>query len=229
MFTVSRFGLVDAGKTSQERFGDSCYQLLTETFTWEEASQACANIDAGLVIPDSLQEHQFIWEMFTRKVTESGNLWIGCSDVKEEGRWVQAGDGDHECTYFNWAEGEPNPTYKHWEECAGMWGGNRGGFWNDFPCTYSYNAMCESPAVPSMSCRLTYDARGFFTAHCLTDRILKDSSTSSVAWALVCRDEPRCRSFSLRPASRGALMSCQLYPDTEMNTEYAKSCQYYYF
>ncbi|XP_038055991.1 hepatic lectin-like [Patiria miniata] len=209
----------------QERFGGSCYQMTPGLLVWEKAQQTCSNLGGHLVVPDSLEENQFILEMFRRKVPDSENLWIGCSDGEEEGRWVQAGGGDQECTYLNWASGEPHPSYKDWEDCAGIWGGHAGS-WNDFPCTSSYYAMCESHAVPSMSCLLTYDARGFFTAHCLTDRIPKEA-TSSVAWALTCRDEPRCRSFSLRQASRGAFMSCQLDPATEMNTD--KSCLYYYF
>ena len=102
--------------------------------TFDMALSTCTEMGGGLAVPDSLSEHQFIWEMFTQDVTED-DLWIGCTDMEEEGKWVQPGEGGHvECSYINWYPGEPNGRNAYpAHDCASM-KRSYDGRWNDNSC-----------------------------------------------------------------------------------------------
>ena len=99
----------------QKQLGDSCYRLLNETMTWEEANQVCSDMGGGLAVPDSPEEHQFIWEMFTGSLQE-GNVWTGCTDKEEEGKYVHSGQ---QCHYLAWAPEEPKDDGQ--QNCVILW------------------------------------------------------------------------------------------------------------
>ena len=84
-------------KLGRERFGNSCYQLLNGSMIWQEASQACSDtcLGGGLAVPDSLDEHLFIWNMF-KETGQDWSLWTGCH--REGNKWVRDGKGGQECT-----------------------------------------------------------------------------------------------------------------------------------
>ena len=114
---------------------------------WDEANTTCSDMGGGLVVPNYEDEHQFIWKMFERNVQES-DVWIGCTDMEEEGKWIQAGGGGQECSYFNWAPGEPNQHSGHEEDCVQMWH-ETDGLWNDIECSRAAFVICEFSAGPS--------------------------------------------------------------------------------
>ena len=102
----------------QDRLGNSCYQLLRDRMNWQQASQTCSDtcLGGGLAVPDFLDEHLFIWNMF-KETGQDGNLWIGCH--RERDKWVQDNRGGQECSYVKWARGEPlgGPG----QNCLQMW------------------------------------------------------------------------------------------------------------
>ncbi|XP_038063205.1 hepatic lectin-like [Patiria miniata] len=141
------------------QFGNSCYQLLTQTMTFDEALQACSAMGAGLVVPDSHSENQFIWEKFASNLTTDGKVWIGCTDKHTEGRWMYAGDAGKECTFYCWAPGEPNILELE-EHCAQMWHFHAGK-WVDFTCSAFATVICEYYSSLEVTCRQA-DADGRF-------------------------------------------------------------------
>ncbi|XP_038066577.1 perlucin-like [Patiria miniata] len=227
----------EACQPGQQRFGGSCYQLLTERMTWNQGDAACSEMGAALAVPDSLEEHQFIWEMFTGNVTTKGNLWIGCNDSAEEGKWMRSGDEGGECNYFSWApeqpsDGEGQPFA---QDCIDLWR-RLSGFMDDVKCGNSLFVICESPvpfAVPTMSCLQRYaDARS--SSHCLNGHVMEDFSAEGViACGSACRDKPRCRSFNLRRGGPGEMI-CQLNNITRneadvKNIRLDSGCKYFEF
>ena len=152
----------------QARFGDSCYQLLTWTMTWEEGNQTCSDMGGSMAVPDSADEHQFIWNMFA-KVVSDRNVWIGCNDMKEEGVYLQPGEGGHLCGYVDWAPEEPLEVNKHSEDCLEIWP-SYGGSINDAPCSAGRYVICEDPAMLSVLTCLKEFADGRFTAKCVANR-----------------------------------------------------------
>ncbi|XP_038069455.1 C-type lectin-like [Patiria miniata] len=232
VFIVCVWFYAEACQPGQERFGGSCYQLLTERTTWDQGDAACSEMGAALAVPDSLEEHQFIWEMFTGNVS-AGHLWIGCNDREEEGKWMKSSGGG-ECNFFKWASGEPNGGDSH-IDCMQLWR-NGNGLMDDTDCAYQIFVICESPvtlAVPTMSCLQRYaDARS--SSHCLTGHVIKEFSAKGViACGSACRDEPRCRSFNLRRGGPGELI-CQLNNVTRneadvKNIRLDNGCKYFEF
>ncbi|XP_033625756.1 C-type lectin domain family 6 member A-like [Asterias rubens] len=120
--------------------GASCYFIITEKMTWNNAKSLCTEYGATLGIPNSQSAQEFIWEFFLQKIedTTTPNLWIGL--IKAKGHW----DGllsNTSGSYKNWAAGQPDSIYLY---CAAMWG-DRGGKWDDQPCYRENYAVCELP------------------------------------------------------------------------------------
>ena len=57
-------------------------------------------------------------------------IWLGASDLEEEGKWVWASDGAPVRADVVWSPGEPN-DYKDGEDCMAM---DVIGGLNDLPC-----------------------------------------------------------------------------------------------
>ncbi|XP_038063204.1 hepatic lectin-like [Patiria miniata] len=144
------------------QFGNSCYQLLTGTMTFDEALQACSAMGAGLVVPDSQNENQFIWQMIKNHLLHYGKVWIGCTDKHKEGQWMYADDEGKECKFLGWAPTEPTPWNSQEEDCTQMWD-FYAGQWVDITCTPSAVAsvICEYYSSLEVTCRQA-DADGRF-------------------------------------------------------------------
>ncbi|XP_038073997.1 perlucin-like protein [Patiria miniata] len=131
----------------QEQFEDSCYKLLPELLTWSHANTTCYDAGGELVVPTCLAEHDFIWQMFTAN-SQDGDVWIGCTDMREEGTWKRAGEGDHHCSYFNWAEGQPDKKYQDGQDCLVM-SRNLESLWNDVKCYIERATICKYNVIQS--------------------------------------------------------------------------------
>ena len=214
---------------TEKRFGNSCYKLLTGEMTWDDASKICMDRGTVLMVPDSLDEHEFLWNMF-KASSAVGDVWIGCNDKMKEGRYVREGEKGKECSYRNWAPGQPD-NYLGSQHCLQMWR-EYSGRWDDDSCTKTKFAICERPFILPVTCLKEYTA-GRFATRCSTDRLIGDLKTESVrAWALVCRDEARCRSFSLQQStSRQAVCQVSGTPvadEDKLNVGHGSYCHSYY-
>ncbi|XP_017695400.1 PREDICTED: C-type lectin domain family 6 member A-like [Lepidothrix coronata] len=75
-------------------FGKSCYSFSWESWSWEEAREACADLGSHLVVVNSEEEQEFLLENTNR----SSSYWLGMTDREEKGKWV-------------WINGE-NPPFR---------------------------------------------------------------------------------------------------------------------
>ena len=65
---------------------------------------------------------------------------MGLTDEMVEGDWRWLGSGAH--AYFtDWLPGEPNSEHGG-EDCVEFMSSNNYG-WNDEPCSYQFNPLCE--------------------------------------------------------------------------------------
>ncbi|XP_038063207.1 hepatic lectin-like [Patiria miniata] len=142
------------------QFGNSCYQLLTETMTFDKALQACSAMGGGLVVPNSKNENQFIWEEIASNLMTDGRVWIGCIDKDKQGKWMYAADAGKRCKFDGWSPGEPNVPIILAEECAQMWGFHSGK-WVDIQCRELASVICEYYSSLDVTCRQA-DADGRF-------------------------------------------------------------------
>lgn len=120
-----------------EPFQGNCYWLSRSRNDWFDASSACEQMKAKLVIINSKEEEEFLqfWDIRYGKRT-----WIGLTDHQTEGSWKWVDETPLIDSY--WKPGEPNGTDN--EDCVELL--NDG--WNDCPCTLELAWICEKPALP---------------------------------------------------------------------------------
>ena len=172
-----------------------------------------------MAVPDSPDEHQFLWNMFTAS-GRGGNVWTGCNDKEVEGHWMQAGNGQ-ECGYLGWAPGEPEVHEER--NCVQMWA-IEGGLLDDTECYHNKPVICEFPAVPSITCLQEY-TENHFAVRCLTSRFSKDlPARISLLHDLVSQSQPQWRSIDLRLGDSGRKI-CKITA-TDDNVDHA--CVYFY-
>ncbi|KAK6324666.1 hypothetical protein J4Q44_G00040080, partial [Coregonus suidteri] len=87
------------------KFDCSCYFLSTEEKTWEESRQYCVNRGADLVIINSREEQEFLFNLNKR-------VWIGLTDRQREGTWKWV-DGTTLTTEY-WYDPQPNNSGRFW-------------------------------------------------------------------------------------------------------------------
>ncbi|XP_071804755.1 perlucin-like protein [Asterias amurensis] len=193
---------------------DSCYFFMNDKMNWYQANRTCAESLANLVVPNSLPERSFVWEVFSQLLGHQPDyeLWIGCNDIEEEGNWYPCplkGDNGYE----NWKVGEPSGA-----NCAQM-RITSDGEWEDADCTEYKYAVCEQQGkttgtqhvettmVPTTT--QTDSSLGRLTPQCLLrhamEELLGDGGVGSCGKA--CRSHPRCHSFNL-PKQNGGKMVC---------------------
>ena len=93
--------------TNYQTYGGHRYAKTSDKYTWNDAKQFAEQQGGYLVIIDSQEENDFIHETYRIPLNIVGDiLWIGLSDVAEEGtfRWVNG----EIAIFTNWAESEPN-------------------------------------------------------------------------------------------------------------------------
>ena len=120
-------------------YGHSCYKYFTETDTWLNARDICADEGGWLVSISDEKENDFVLSM----IDSEDRVWIGLSDRNVEGKlqW----DHGEAITYSNWANGEPN-NFGGSEDCIELHGDGK---WNDGSCTASRSFLCEIAPSPS--------------------------------------------------------------------------------
>ncbi len=99
------------------------YYLLAKS-NWTLSQEAAEALGGTLAIVNDEAENTWIWDTFSPASTE---LWIGLSDVVEEGVFVWT-DGSP-VTYSNWGPGEPNNAGN--ENFVHVWSVGGPGRWND--------------------------------------------------------------------------------------------------
>ncbi len=119
-----------------------CYWPTEADATWEGARALCQAAGGDLVSILSLAENGVV----NTVRGESGNWWIGLSDLAEDGVWAWS-DGEP-LVYERWKGGEPN----NWdtESCVRFRGNAADANWETKDCTGEILGICERvPCVPS--------------------------------------------------------------------------------
>ncbi|XP_038079230.1 echinoidin-like [Patiria miniata] len=197
------------------RFGETCYLVVTTPLTWGDASRECHTKKAELVLPQCQTEQDAIWEMFLQIYhgNPSKHIWIGCSDIEEEGKWhpcpLRSSSSD---AYQNWKDDQPDNDLNGNADCAAMING-AGGRWGDRGCTERHFSACQLPADTdtALSFCLQVGTEGRLASpSCLVDHVVKELPVRGVVeCGKACRSEPRCRSFNLLEEGPETML-CQL-------------------
>eukprot|EP00105_Crassostrea_gigas_P040599 XP_019924747.1 PREDICTED: perlucin-like protein [Crassostrea gigas] len=117
-------------------FMNSEYLLGLKAATWNNAQLDCSVKGAKLVEIESPEEDVYI-RTLAHNLTE--NVWLGGTDVAEEGKWVWQSTGTI-FSYSAWYVKQPN-NYQN-QDCLCLFrpfGIN----WNDISCADRYQYICE--------------------------------------------------------------------------------------
>ena len=196
--------------TDWQRYGESCYFLITQPMNWYDANDTCFKSHATLAIPNSQTEQTFIWEMFLEAFDglPISDVWMGCNELKELGNWEPCPlRDDNSGAYENWRNYQPNDEDHN---CAVI-KKDLNGEWADRSCTIKISAICERPVdtITTIFCLQT-GSDGRIESRCLFGHVMKELRAEGVmSCGKACRSEPRCRSFNLLELGRGEMV-CQL-------------------
>ncbi|KAL1280679.1 hypothetical protein QQF64_015279 [Cirrhinus molitorella] len=102
---------------------------------FQKAHKFCSDAGAKIVLPRSEDENKVLISMHV--ALESAYIYIGATDIKKEGHFVDM--SDQPLTFTNWKEKEPN-DYKGEEDCTVMY---KSGVWNDINCNSDWHVVCE--------------------------------------------------------------------------------------
>ncbi|XP_033627303.1 hepatic lectin-like [Asterias rubens] len=161
---------------------------------WYEANRTCAESRANIAIPNSQSEENYIYRKLFQKnfdQAQGAELWIGCNDIEEEGKWQDCPLKGETNGYENWGIGEP--SYGGDSDCGHIWQDQ----WDDTDCYYPKYAICERHVSTPVSTTQT-DINGRLTPQCLLHHAMKELMGNGVAsCGKSCRSHPRCHSFKL--------------------------------
>ena len=112
--------------------GDYCFKLETERKTWQQAVDACQEINSYLIEPRT-EEINNIAKSFDL----GNNTWFGASDIKFEENWVWESDGER-LTFKDWEPGQPNNHNN--QDCASF----QQRRWVDRNCDATGKFICQT-------------------------------------------------------------------------------------
>ncbi|XP_068277876.1 hepatic lectin-like isoform X2 [Nyctibius grandis] len=114
-------------------FEKSCYSFSTETMSWPDAKESCADQGAHLVTVNSELEQKFLKDNINR----SSTYWLGVTDQLEEGIWVWTTGEQTSISYWNtWKENKDRDQ----KDCGSI---GPDGIWTDDRCSHSNHWICE--------------------------------------------------------------------------------------
>ncbi len=184
--------------TNWQRYGESCYFIITDMMDWYEANRSCVESQANLAIPNSQSEQDYIWALYLKELDQipDTNLWIGCNDIEEEGKWQHCPVKGDTNEYENWWDGEPNNGGD--SDCGQMWYAVNGQ-WDDTLCSRKdVHAVCErhvKDTTVSTTLATIYDR---LTPQCLLHHAMEElMGNGAVSCGKSCRSHPRYHSFNL--------------------------------
>merc|ERR1712227_304813 len=148
---VQNPGLIEKRSTVEEYhglddilyFGSSSFFLVKEAVSWVEAEQSCRSRGAHLASITNETLQQNIVEYIQNQNTSDKDIWIGLTDIDDEGEWVWVKDGEP-MNYSNWMTGEPSDSCRG-EDCVILKFGH-GYKWGDRVChsnSQKHYHLCE--------------------------------------------------------------------------------------
>ncbi|XP_071784477.1 type-2 ice-structuring protein-like [Asterias amurensis] len=214
LMTMQSIIVLSSCPTGWVKWRQSCYILLPDKMNWMQAEAACKRPGSNLIVPDSKDENDFIFEW---AVKGKMGMWIDCTDAAQEGVWLCAGEPPK---FTNWEQ--DNPSSKNDFNCAGMRKAH--GFWSDNrECQKRRSAVCKMPFPIEPIYHTLLGPDGRVSQYCPLNHVIHNLAVKGViacGWA--CTSDPRCRSFNVWQSSKKE-KKCQLNNVTFLEDDHTDS------
>merc|ERR1712156_831221 len=126
--------------------GEFCYAFVSEAKTWFDAQTVCKAIGGSLAEIKTEEQNFFVEGILYEH--QGLSVWLGASDLVEEGKWYWAtSDIPLSEGFTYWTPGQPDNAANGKENCLEFWDSHRR--WNDRTCDTKQAFVCQKP-VPSI-------------------------------------------------------------------------------
>ncbi|XP_028157911.1 uncharacterized protein LOC114351067 [Ostrinia furnacalis] len=127
---------------------NSCYQIPTIAYTWNQAYAECAAEGAHLVVLNSQAEHDEVQRLMNSapRIQEARETWFFHAGFRAQTTDQQRvfktifNETLEDAGYSTWADNEPNNALQN-ENCGTLF--KNDGKLNDVDCSYRYGFICE--------------------------------------------------------------------------------------
>ncbi|XP_067684812.1 galactose-specific lectin nattectin-like [Haliotis asinina] len=124
---------------------DLCYQINTDSpKSWTDAENACIQGGGHLLKVDNLETNQLMTHFATE---QNMHLWIGGSDIQEEGTWLWA---DNSSIQRFWWDTNQTP-FEELQDCLLIYiaVSHPVNKWHNGDCTWANSYVCQLPVEPT--------------------------------------------------------------------------------
>ncbi|XP_052235192.1 hepatitis A virus cellular receptor 1-like isoform X2 [Dreissena polymorpha] len=132
--------------------GDSCFEIVAQPMTWNDAERHCNANGGHLAYITSQAEEDFIMN-FGYKSGFKHPVWIGLSDQGKEEHWSWT--SGYPFTWSNWFQFRYHYQTHYWENCVALvpdihltYGTHTYGKWDDLQCGLFKSSLCRYDAHP---------------------------------------------------------------------------------
>ncbi|XP_070535732.1 macrophage mannose receptor 1-like [Ptychodera flava] len=122
----------------------SCYQFNSfSSSTWTDAKHTCDAQGAYMMTVNNQEENDFLVSQF-ENLRSAGvqNIWIGLSDIVNDGNLQWADGSEGPIVYTNWDSSQPKETPLI-DDCGSIYVGNDNGLWVLSNCYVLQAFVCE--------------------------------------------------------------------------------------
>ncbi|XP_022308519.2 perlucin-like isoform X1 [Crassostrea virginica] len=119
------------------QFQDTCYFFSHTTTNWYEAGNACTLFHSKLAEPRTVADINFLK---SHSQSLGRTMWIGVSDIIEEGRWEYTSTQEV-VSHTDFSPGQPENGRTE-ENCIALWREHHGQ-WDDAVCAEKHFFICE--------------------------------------------------------------------------------------
>lgn len=139
--------------TEMKRFGDLCYQFVSEEKYWYDARRYCLQNGGRLVKIGDSETNAFIVRTLNGLWWRNNGVWIGLHDTYREMQFQWTGyriyENEAAGPWTNWGRGHPGAILHSLRDCVRMVRKDGSWKWHETPCNslqWHYRFICEYKA-----------------------------------------------------------------------------------
>ncbi|XP_069771628.1 tetranectin-like isoform X2 [Narcine bancroftii] len=118
-----------------------CYLPMSGEKSFHRAADDCILHGGLLGYVENEEENQALHQYVSRKMGGGSSIWLGVTDIVDEGRWLDV--TSTAVNYTNWQMGSsPQPDGGTKENCVAF-SGQGNGKWLDEPCRSLHQYICQ--------------------------------------------------------------------------------------